>query len=72
MEALGAQKPDGLRSRLREGIALAELNLPLPEVHQVRRGSVAALCLAVLHVGRTQGRTPVEMSRAILGVADRP
>ena len=43
MDALGAKSLMVSGHGLREGIALAELNLPLPEVHQVRRGSVAAL-----------------------------
>ena len=55
---------------LREGIALAELNLPLPEVWQVRRGSVAALASRFSTWDARRAARRVEMTRAILGVAD--
>jgi exopolyphosphatase/guanosine-5'-triphosphate,3'-diphosphate pyrophosphatase len=70
MEALGARTLMVSGHGLREGIALAELNLPLPEVHQVRRGSVAALASRFSTWDARRAARRVEMSRAILGVAD--
>jgi exopolyphosphatase/guanosine-5'-triphosphate,3'-diphosphate pyrophosphatase len=70
MDALGAKSLMVSGHGLREGIALADLDLPLPEVHQVRRGSVAALAsrFSTWDVRRAARR--VEMTRAILGVSD--
>lgn len=70
MDALGARSLMVSGHGLREGIALAELNLPLPEVWEVRRSSVAALAarFATWDEGRAQRR--VELVRAILAVAD--
>jgi exopolyphosphatase / guanosine-5'-triphosphate,3'-diphosphate pyrophosphatase len=70
MEALGARNLMVSGHGLREGIALAELNLPLPEVWQVRRGSVAALASRFSTWDERRAARRVEMSRAILGVAD--
>jgi exopolyphosphatase / guanosine-5'-triphosphate,3'-diphosphate pyrophosphatase len=70
MEALGARNLMVSGHGLREGIALAELNLPLPEVWEVRHGSVKALAsrFATWDEGRAARR--LELVRAILGVAD--
>ena len=70
MEALGARSLMVSGHGLREGIALAELKLPLPEVWQVRRSSVTALAsrFSTWDAGRAARR--VELVRAILGVAD--
>jgi exopolyphosphatase / guanosine-5'-triphosphate,3'-diphosphate pyrophosphatase len=70
MDVLGARTLMVSGHGLREGIALAELNLPLPEVWAVRRGSVAALAsrFATWDAKRAQRR--LELVRAILGVAD--
>jgi exopolyphosphatase/guanosine-5'-triphosphate,3'-diphosphate pyrophosphatase len=70
MEALGAHTLMVSGHGLREGIALAELNLPLPEVWQVRRGSVAALASRFSTWDERRAARRVEMVRAILGVAD--
>jgi exopolyphosphatase/guanosine-5'-triphosphate,3'-diphosphate pyrophosphatase len=70
MEALGARTLMVSGHGLREGIALAELNLPLPEVWQVRRGSVAALASRFSTWDERRAARRVEMTRAILGVAD--
>ncbi|HVC42244.1 MAG TPA: Ppx/GppA phosphatase family protein [Candidatus Saccharimonadales bacterium] len=70
MEALGARSLMVSGHGLREGIALAELNLPLPEVWQVRRGSVAALASRFSTWDERRAARRVEMVRAILGVAD--
>ncbi len=55
---------------LREGIALAELDLPLPEVHQVRRGSVTALASRFSTWDERRAARRIGMTRAILGVSD--
>ncbi len=70
MEALGARSLMVSGHGLREGIALAELNLPLPEVWQVRRASVAALAARFSTWDGRRAARRVEMTRAILGVAD--
>ncbi len=70
MDALGAKSLMVSGHGLREGIALAELNLPLPEVHQVRRGSVAALASRFSTWDARRAARRLEMARAILGVAD--
>ncbi len=70
MEALGAHTLMVSGHGLREGIALAELNLPLPEVWEVRRGSVAALASRFSTWDERRALRRVEMVRAILGVAD--
>jgi exopolyphosphatase/guanosine-5'-triphosphate,3'-diphosphate pyrophosphatase len=70
MDALGAKSLMVSGHGLREGIALAELNLPLPEVHQVRRGSVAALASRFSTWDERRAARRIEMTRAILGVAD--
>src|SRR5580704_11456703 len=70
MDALGARSLMVSGHGLREGIALAELNLPLPEVWQVRRGSVAALASRFSTWDSRRAARRVEMTRAILGVAD--
>src|SRR5580700_10181589 len=70
MEALGARTLMVSGHGLREGIALAELNLPLPEVHQVRRGSVAALAARFSTWDARRANRRLEMTRAILGAAD--
>lgn len=70
MEALGAHTLMVSGHGLREGIALAELKLPLPEVWEVRRGSVAALASRFSTWDERRALRRVEMVRAILGVAD--
>jgi exopolyphosphatase/pppGpp-phosphohydrolase len=55
---------------LREGIALATLNLPLPEVWAVRRASVAALASRFATWDQQRAQRRVELVRAILAVAD--
>ncbi len=70
MEALGARSLMVSGHGLREGIALAELKLPLPEVWQVRRSSVAALASRFSTWNAPRAARRVEMVRAILGVAD--
>jgi exopolyphosphatase / guanosine-5'-triphosphate,3'-diphosphate pyrophosphatase len=70
MEALGARTLMVSGHGLREGIALATLNLSLPEVWEVRRGSVAALASRFATWNEQRARRRVELVRAILGVAD--
>jgi len=70
MEALGARALMVSGHGLREGIALATLNLSLPEVWEVRRGSVAALASRFATWNEQRAKRRVELVRAILGVAD--
>jgi exopolyphosphatase / guanosine-5'-triphosphate,3'-diphosphate pyrophosphatase len=70
MEALGARTLMVSGHGLREGIALATLNLPLPEVWQVRRSSVAALASRFATWNEQRSQRRVDLVRAILGVAD--
>ncbi len=70
MDALGAKSLMVSGHGLREGIALAELNLPLPEVHAVRRGSVTALASRFSTWDPRRANRRIEMTRAILGVSD--
>jgi exopolyphosphatase / guanosine-5'-triphosphate,3'-diphosphate pyrophosphatase len=70
MDALGAKSLMVSGHGLREGIALAELRLPLPGVWQVRRSSVTALASRFSTWDASRAARRVEMSRAILGVAD--
>src|SRR3984957_15998134 len=70
MDALGARTLMVSGHGLREGIALAELGLELPEVSQVRRSSVAALASRFSTWDARRATRRVEMSRAILSVAD--
>jgi exopolyphosphatase/guanosine-5'-triphosphate,3'-diphosphate pyrophosphatase len=70
MDALGAKSLMVSGHGLREGIALAELNLPLPEVHAVRRGSVTALASRFSTWDARRANRRIEMTRAILGVSD--
>jgi exopolyphosphatase/guanosine-5'-triphosphate,3'-diphosphate pyrophosphatase len=70
MEALGARTLMVSGHGLREGSALAELNLPLPEVWDVRRASVAALASRFSTWDEQRARRRLELVRAILGVAD--
>jgi exopolyphosphatase / guanosine-5'-triphosphate,3'-diphosphate pyrophosphatase len=70
MEALGARTLMVSGHGLREGIALATLNLSLPEVWEVRRGSVAALASRFATWNEQRAKRRVELVRAILGVAD--
>lgn len=70
MEALGARSLMVSGHGLREGIALAELKLPLPEVWEVRRSSVAALASRFATWDERRAQRRVELVRAILAVAD--
>jgi exopolyphosphatase / guanosine-5'-triphosphate,3'-diphosphate pyrophosphatase len=70
MEILGARTLMVSGHGLREGIALAELNLPLPEVWAVRRGSVAALASRFATWDDKRAARRLDLVRAILGVAD--
>jgi exopolyphosphatase/guanosine-5'-triphosphate,3'-diphosphate pyrophosphatase len=70
MDALGARTLMVSGHGLREGIALAELHLELPEVWQVRRGSVAALASRFATWDEQRSRRRQGLVRAILGVAD--
>jgi exopolyphosphatase / guanosine-5'-triphosphate,3'-diphosphate pyrophosphatase len=70
MEALGARTLMVSGHGLREGIALATLDLSLPEVWEVRRGSVAALASRFATWNEQRAQRRVELVRAILGVAD--
>jgi exopolyphosphatase / guanosine-5'-triphosphate,3'-diphosphate pyrophosphatase len=70
MEVLGARTLMVSGHGLREGIALAELNLPLPEVWQVRRGSVAALASRFATWSEPRARRRVDLVRTILAAAD--
>jgi exopolyphosphatase/guanosine-5'-triphosphate,3'-diphosphate pyrophosphatase len=70
MDTLGARTLMVSGHGLREGIALAELQLELPEVWQVRRGSVAALASRFATWDEQRSRRRQELVRAILGVAD--
>jgi exopolyphosphatase / guanosine-5'-triphosphate,3'-diphosphate pyrophosphatase len=70
MDALGAKSLMVSGHGLREGIALTEMNLPLPEVHQVRRDSVAALASRFATWDERRAARRVGMTRAILGVSD--
>jgi len=74
MAAMDAWRAEshGLRHGLREGIALAELKLPLPEVWQVRRASVTALASRFSTWDARRAARRVEMSRAILASPTRP
>jgi exopolyphosphatase / guanosine-5'-triphosphate,3'-diphosphate pyrophosphatase len=70
MDGLGAKSLMVSGHGLREGIALAELHLPLPEVHQVRRGSVTALASRFSTWDERRAARRIDMTRAILGVSD--
>src|ERR1700686_1482892 len=64
MDALGARSLMVSGHGLREGIALAELNLPLPEVWQVRQASVTALASRFSTWDEQRAARRVEMTRA--------
>ena len=51
----GCPQPHGLRAWAARRHRTGGVELPLPEVWQVRRASVTALCIAVLDLGRAQG-----------------
>ncbi len=70
METLGARTLMVSGHGLREGIALATLDLPLPEVWAVRRASVAALASRFATWDQQRAQRRVELVRAILAVAD--
>jgi exopolyphosphatase/guanosine-5'-triphosphate,3'-diphosphate pyrophosphatase len=70
METLGARTLMVSGHGLREGIALATLDLPLPEVWAVRRASVAALASRFATWDQLRAQRRVELVRAILAVAD--
>ena len=71
MDALGAKSLMVSGHGLREGIALAELELPLPEVLAGPARLRDRARVAVLHLGRAAGpHAASSMTRAILGVAD--
>ncbi len=70
MDALGARSVMVSGHGLREGIALAELQLPLPEVAAVRRSSVGALARRFTTWDERRAARRVELVHAILGVAD--
>lgn len=70
MEALGARSLMVSGHGLREGIALAELKIPLPEVWEVRRSSVTALASRFATWDESRAKRRVDLVRAILAVAD--